>query len=111
MFRAHRYDFNHPRTDVAILKQLEKAELIDMFVSRIGAADAALRSRFSVWVYPPAREGALMPPTLDLPATTIRIESAGAFAREHPRLRAPKFAWDEQRIAPFLQKPAAPPLR
>ena len=58
-FRAHRYDFNNRRTDVEILKQLEKAELIDMLVSRIGAADAAarLRSRFSVWVHAPSGQG------------------------------------------------------
>jgi len=31
--------------------QVEKTELIDMFTSRIDAADPALRSSFSVWVY------------------------------------------------------------
>jgi hypothetical protein len=52
-----------------------------------------------------------MPSQLDLPATTSRIESSAAFVREHPRLRAPKFPWDDQLAGQFVQQQSAPPLR
>jgi insulysin len=110
-----RYAFNHPRDDAALLKSLTKDDVKKLFSEYIGLPHASDRTQLSIWMYPPNRTDASIPPAgTKLPeAAGETISSPAEFCKKHPDFWKPLFPWKENiglPVRPVVSK-KPPPLR